>query len=701
MRQADCQKDEGDFDPVSLALHLLEPARRGNAAERDPPRSANGTRQNLPCFLRLKGQLDHAIRSALSPQLNPTSSENAYRAYESAITTHNATLGALTNAQKMIAGMRTGLGSTREKLEGTGREGLADMYTRMGMLEEMGGMLDEIDSLMRLPPSLEASLAKKRFLGAVVLLVRSIKALHKPEMLEIGALSDLRAWAVAQEGVVREILIEELHSSNLKSFYCDVRWKSYARGQTQMPLVDFGEDAEPTPSASASREPNTSFQAHSSGRSTARLPRLSKLQRFLQNLTLKPSGADPALDEAFEDLLLDPADAVDGDDGLGASLSLGAGEGLYGFGASATPSGTKARREAQKRRNPELDSFSYIEMLIESLAALGKLGYALGAVGQRVQGEMFALVEATIEEVEERGSSGGKLATEGFASLLRLSASETNTLASSVETLRDLFWILYSKLDAVPHGFKVSYEVASRISERRDFNDASIVRTSSCNLLFSLLEVWKSVQRELDALRVWAQVRALLHDYLTDDQSGTVSSRNPIVSVNEVLRFPRPRDGSKQVFRFAELDLQASHKLLKDYEDALNMAIKAAVPGLITDGSPSTTTTSALIVASTNPSAAAGRSTGLNNMHQALVPDDAFDVIVLFGPTLAFLDRVKEVMPGGLMGEDETSASTGFNGSLDEFVLRTFLPQLKEKVAGVFHQAVGGFDAFQEDPIAK
>lgn len=54
--------------------------------------------------------------------------------------------------------------------------------------------------------------------------------------------------------------------------------------------------------------------------------------------------------------------------------------------------------------------------------------------------------------------------------------------------------------------------------------------------MFSLLEAWKPVQQE---------VRALLHDYLTDDQSGTISSRNPIVSVNEVLRLPKPRDQSK------------------------------------------------------------------------------------------------------------------------------------------------------------
>lgn len=57
------------------------------------------------------------------------------------------------------------------------------------------------ESLLRLPPSLETLLAEKRFLSAVVLLVRCNKALKKPDLLEVGALADLRAWALAQEGV--------------------------------------------------------------------------------------------------------------------------------------------------------------------------------------------------------------------------------------------------------------------------------------------------------------------------------------------------------------------------------------------------------------------------------------------------------------------------------------------------------------------
>jgi exocyst complex component 4 len=54
------------------------------------------------------------------------------------------TLGALSVAQKQIGGLKTGLLGTREMLEGKGREGLAGMYARMGMLEEMSGVLDEM-----------------------------------------------------------------------------------------------------------------------------------------------------------------------------------------------------------------------------------------------------------------------------------------------------------------------------------------------------------------------------------------------------------------------------------------------------------------------------------------------------------------------------------------------------------------------------
>jgi len=32
------------------------------------------------------------------------------------------------------------------------------------------------------------------------------------------------------------------------------------------------------------------------------------------------------------------------------------------------------------------------------------------------------------------------------------------------------------------------------------------------------------------------QVRTLIHDYLTDEQQGSITGRNPISSINEILR---------------------------------------------------------------------------------------------------------------------------------------------------------------------
>jgi exocyst complex component 4 len=51
---------------------------------------------------------------------------------------------------------------------------------------------------------------------------------------------------------------------------------------------------------------------------------------------------------------------------------------------------------------PETDSYRYIETVLESLGVLGQLGPALDVVSQRVAGEIHALVENTLDEVEER-----------------------------------------------------------------------------------------------------------------------------------------------------------------------------------------------------------------------------------------------------------------------------------------------------------
>ena len=217
--------------------------------------------------------------------------------------------------------------------------------------------------------------------------------------------------------------------------------------------------------------------------------RPSRLSRFLNDLTLRPN--DPPHDPTF-----------------GNSSS---GQGLTGPGVSSPPPFSSAANIstsmstphiAHTARNPESDSFAYIETLLESLAVLGRLGSALDHVAQRLPGEIFAMVETTFDEVAERAeygrrgsvimvggttsrsdgvyifsngdsghgvdarSIGSAVAPQGGlfgASSLRLAALESSAKQVDHETLRDFFWTVYSKLDAVSQGLRVVYEVSNRI----------------------------------------------------------------------------------------------------------------------------------------------------------------------------------------------------------------------------------------------
>lgn len=51
------------------------------------------------------------------------------------------------------------------------------------------------------PDVLESLISEKRLLQAAVLLVRSLKTIKNQDMLDIGAVADLRAYLIGQESV--------------------------------------------------------------------------------------------------------------------------------------------------------------------------------------------------------------------------------------------------------------------------------------------------------------------------------------------------------------------------------------------------------------------------------------------------------------------------------------------------------------------
>ena len=244
-----------------------------------------------------------------------------------------------------------------------------------------------------------------------------------------------------------------------------------------VPKVEF--ENEPLPSETTAPLPQSPTSP-----TTPTIPNIrpSRLVRFLNDLALRPNDPPHDLNEpSFRNRTSD-----------------------QGLSTGVSNTSVASIQTAQTTRNPESDSFAYIETLLESLTVLGKLGSALDIVAQRLPGEIFNVVETTLEEAGERAeygrrgsifmagdttrSEGAYIFTTGDghgvgtnsighavaptggllkASSLRLAALESTAKQVEHETLKDFFWTIYSKLDAISQGLRVVFEVSNRIGSVR------------------------------------------------------------------------------------------------------------------------------------------------------------------------------------------------------------------------------------------
>jgi exocyst complex component 4 len=196
-------------------------------------------------------------------------------------------------------------------------------------------------------------------------------------------------------------------------------------------------------------------------------------------------------------------------------------------------------------------------------------------------------------------------------------------------------------------------------------------------------------------------MKTLIYDYLTNEDEGIMSGRNPISSINEILRDGRfSRDKTKvnqlhhsevfaqtefclqSFFRFADTDVKLTAKVLRPHEDELTQVLKDTMPGLVQGPADNT------VQSSLSTGGSEDRLLGAGQHHRLLIKPNAFHVSVLFQPTLAFLERVHTVLPSDIESIRESGTV------LDEFVLNIYLPQLENKVSYLFHQAISGMSIF-------
>ncbi|PLW42165.1 hypothetical protein PCANC_08604 [Puccinia coronata f. sp. avenae] len=694
------------FSAVALALDLLDSENpelsKSASRAKNMINTKGGLIPSLSSFLQLKVELEKALQLTI---------QGNYRQFDASVNCYKLTKVSIDSSFKKVAELKSKLLECRATLGngspssafnnavgGKGTE-MKLLQARRELLREMLKLIDTIDRLKQVPERLESLISSKSFLSATVLLVRSLKVINKPELAEIGGLSDLRTYLVNQESVMFEILIEELHSHlYIKNYFCNTKWRAYRPGQVTLPVTHtpnesstapFGFPFEPDPTAA---HPSHQSDIQNSNTPSGPIP---YLRSYLNDLMTQPQS-NPLEEEA--DLFLELSTSS-------LHSELGNGHARRISTAHSGLGGTKKRRN--QSTNPELDSFKYIESLIESFAVLGKLSLGLDTILQRVPVEVYALVETTLNEVDERhentkrffrSSSANKNAlkstmnmiilmlttsqtsppgnpvqksavnrTSQRFSLFKFSDNELRELESVIYILQDFFWTLYSKFDATLQSFRVLHEVSLRISERKSFKEEGM---ESNLVLFSLLEVWKPIQSEL---------LALIHAYLTesgDDQfagtdkmqvnannkpsANTSTTRNPMASIAEVLKIGLGgttstvntawKDSNKQLFKFKDAGLKQTQKDFKAHEDNLYSALRASVPGLVLDSTTGNSRANSAVVLTTgimmtdDSSGARGNST-----HKLLVQPDAFHIAHLFKPTLEFLKRAKEVLPSGVV----------------------------------------------------
>jgi exocyst complex component 4 len=309
-------------------------------------------------------------------------------------------------------------------------------------------------------------------------------------------------------------------------------------------------------------------------------------------------------------------------------------------------------------KNPEQDSFAYIQLIIEALNSLGRLDAVVDSITQRLPVELFKVVDKSTNEADQRhptslrGKKGG------------LDALDSNNNARSI-VLNDLLGSLFARFEAIAEGHRVVHEVISGILKREGMR-------SSSALTSGFRELWKLYQSE---------IRSILHDYLAAD--GDLGFRNGEGANRPGSVFSRAqRDRNRPIFKLHDMDNKSSD--MNSERNDLEAILKSSVPGLVSDAKrPSLL----------NQNATNGVSDGSATGHRLLVEPSVFNMGILLPPSLTFLNRLKEVVPS--TSDIALSSLTSF---LDDFLVNVFLPQLEETITELCAQTFIEADAFQQDP---
>lgn len=126
-------------------------------------------------------------------------------------------------------------------------------------------------------------------------------------------------------------------------------------------------------------------------------------------------------------------------------------------------------------------------MIIESLNKLGHLDLAVDRIEQRLPIELFAIVDKTNQEVDQRHPGHLREQPKTKKGMIDLDLDGHN---SQSIVLKDLLWTLYSKFEAIAEGHRAVHDVVAGIVKREGLRNSD-------PLTSGFKELWKLYQSEV------------------------------------------------------------------------------------------------------------------------------------------------------------------------------------------------------------
>ncbi|ORX76849.1 hypothetical protein BCR32DRAFT_69784 [Anaeromyces robustus] len=534
----------------------------------------------------------------------------SYLSFNNSIHTFSGVVENLSDSQKRVREMKKELIHCKELLQ-CKRSDLMQQWMQSIEYKEMIQMLDTIDELREAPDRILELISSKHYLTATKYLLKYIEIANNIDYQSIGALDDIRHDLNTIKASIYNSLIEDLHNHiYLKSKFCSLQNNVEEMENNQFTGNDIAQSQLIEINSPITKKDNLYNNQEK------KFEHMNTSKLFYKKL-----------DESYqnEEIVEDP------------------------------------------EKNPELDSYNFMKIILECLRLLEQLPEALETIRQRLPLELYSVVEKTITEIDKKNENSYNInknskllfKSRNISDLIGINSQEAKS-----NLLKDMLKLLYSKLDSIVQIHAFVLNTSEKMLKLEGIQSTT----------YTIRDVWIAVQNE---------IRSLLYDYLTTPETGVNTYQNLIYSINERLKDSKKnKERNKLLFRFIDEDFtKSTNDLFKKnnvYDNILKEVIKKKEEN---------THTQSLIVIDkySNSHKVIG--------HKLLLPPDSRRVLAIFKPTCDFMEKMENIVSIS-KGQDDIS---DFRVFLDDFICNIFLPQMEEKVMEYFHLYISGEDEFQAE----